>query len=68
VLLHEGIPSVLNFYPTDTRRRGGRLNDDSTSHSTSAVLITPSSDQWVDKVYDCVSSSELRTEPEYKDS
>jgi hypothetical protein len=26
VLLDEGVPSVVNFYPIDTERIGGRLN------------------------------------------
>jgi hypothetical protein len=41
--LDEGIPSVVNFYPIDTMRRGGRLNGNNTSHSTpvAPVKISP---------------------------
>lgn len=56
VLLDEGIPSVVSFYPIDTMRRGGRLNGNNTSHST---LVTPV------KVSDChvMQNSKLSRSP-----
>jgi hypothetical protein len=39
VLLDEGIPSVVSFCPIDTVRRGGRLNVNSTSHSTPVAPV-----------------------------